>query len=79
VTRANPTAQTRSRQATPCARLRARSHARLKHAGIHLVSILKLDAMMTQYQSVGLIDDEQYQRYLDYVQANGAGENLGEE
>jgi hypothetical protein len=23
--------------------------ARLKHAGIHLISILKLDAMMTQY------------------------------
>jgi len=38
--------------------------ARLKHAAIHLISILKLDAMMTLYQSLGLIDDEQYQRYL---------------
>ena len=60
-------------------------HARLKHAGIHLIhlihliSILKLDAMMTQYQSVGLIADEQYQRYLDYVQATRAEENMGEE
>ena len=51
----------------------------LKHAGIHLISILKLDAMMTQYQSVGLIDDEQYQRYLDYVKANRAEEIMGEE
>jgi hypothetical protein len=35
--------------------------------------------MMMQYQLVGLIDDEQYQRYLDYVQANRAEENMGEE
>ena len=53
--------------------------ARLKHAGIHLISILKLDAMMTQYQSLGLIDDEEYQRYLDYVKANRAEEISGEE
>jgi hypothetical protein len=53
--------------------------ARLKHAGIHLISILKLDAMMTQYQSLGLIDDEQYQRYLDYVKANRAEEITGED
>ena len=55
------------------------ARARLKHAGIHLISILKLDAMMTQYQSLGLIDDEQYQRYLDYVKANRAEESAGEE
>jgi hypothetical protein len=53
--------------------------ARLKHAGIHLISILKLDAMMTHYQSVGLSDDEQYQRYLDYVQVNRAEEINGED
>jgi hypothetical protein len=53
--------------------------ARFKHADIHLISILKLDAMMTQYQSVGLIDDEQYQRYLDYVKANRAEELNGED
>jgi hypothetical protein len=55
------------------------ARARLKHAGIHLISILKLDAMMTQYQSLGLIDDDQYQRYLDYVKANRAEEITGEE
>jgi orotate phosphoribosyltransferase/uridine monophosphate synthetase len=55
------------------------ARARLKHAGIHLISILKLDAMMTHYQSVGLIDDEQYQRYLDYVKANRAEELNGED
>ncbi len=43
---------------------------RLKHAGIHLISILKLDVMMNLYHANGLIDDEQYQRYLDYVKAN---------
>jgi orotate phosphoribosyltransferase/uridine monophosphate synthetase len=43
---------------------------RLKHAGIHLVSILKLDVMMNFYHSESLIDDEQYQRYLDYLKAN---------
>ena len=55
------------------------ARARLKHAGIHLISILKLDAMMTQYQSLGLIDDDQYQRYLDYVKANRAEESAGED
>jgi orotate phosphoribosyltransferase len=54
------------------------ARTRLKHAGIHLISILKLDAMMTHYQSVGLVDDEQYQRYLDYAKANRAEES-GEE
>src|SRR5258707_705608 len=37
---------------------------RLKHEGINLISILKLDVMMNLYPSNGLIDDEQYQRYL---------------
>lgn len=53
---------------------------RLKHAGIHLISILKLDVMMNHYHSNGLIDDEQYQRYLDYITANQqAEEESGEE
>ena len=52
---------------------------RLKHVGIHLISILKLDVMMNHYHSNGLIDDEQYQRYLDYLKANQhAEEESGE-
>jgi len=43
---------------------------RLKHVGINLISILKLDVMMNLYHSNGLIDDEQYQSYLDYVKAS---------
>jgi orotate phosphoribosyltransferase/uridine monophosphate synthetase len=39
----------------------------LKQRGINLLSILKLDVMMTHYLSSGLIDDAQYQRYLNYV------------
>ena len=42
--------------------------ARLKHAGIHLISILKLDVMMNSFRSLGLIDEEQHQRYLSYAQ-----------
>ena len=41
--------------------------ARLKHAGIHLISILKLDVMMNSFRSLGLIDEEQHQRYLSYA------------
>jgi orotate phosphoribosyltransferase len=43
------------------------AHARLKHAGINLISILKLDVMMNLYHSNGWIDDEQYNRYLRYA------------
>jgi hypothetical protein len=53
--------------------------ARLKHADINFTSILNLDAMMRQYPSLGLIDDEQYQRYLDFVIANRAEEITGED
>ena len=42
---------------------------RLKHQGIHLISILKLDVMMNLYRSSGLIDEEQHERYLVYVRA----------
>lgn len=44
--------------------------ARLKHAGINLISILKLDVMMNSYRSLGLIDEEQHQRYLTYAQSS---------
>jgi len=43
------------------------AHARLKHAGLNLISILKLDVMMNLYHSNGWIEDEQYNRYLRYV------------
>lgn len=42
---------------------------RLKHQGIHLISILKLDVMMNLYRSSGLIDEDQHERYLAYVRA----------
>jgi len=43
------------------------AHARLKHAGINLISILKLDVMMNLYHSSALIDEEQYARYRAYA------------
>ncbi|HEX6543356.1 MAG TPA: phosphoribosyltransferase [Ktedonobacterales bacterium] len=43
------------------------AHARLKSQGINLISILKLDVMMNLYSNAGLIDPDDYQRYLDYV------------
>ena len=42
---------------------------RLKHLGINLISILKLDVMMNLYRSSGLLDEEQHERYLAYVRA----------
>ena len=42
---------------------------RLKHAGINLISILKLDVMMNLYRSSGLLDEEQHESYLAYVRA----------
>jgi orotate phosphoribosyltransferase len=42
---------------------------RLKHAGISLISILKLDVMMNLYRSSGLLDEEQHESYLAYVRA----------
>jgi orotate phosphoribosyltransferase/uridine monophosphate synthetase len=41
---------------------------RLKHAGINLISIIKLDMMMNFYRAMGLIDQEQHESYLRYVQ-----------
>lgn len=58
------------------------AHTRLKHAGINLISILKLDVMMNLYRSSGLIDEEQHERYLVYArsvrQAPGNGHASGE-
>jgi orotate phosphoribosyltransferase len=47
------------------------AHSRLKHAGINLISILKLDVMMNLYRANGLIDEEQYERYAAYARASG--------
>lgn len=43
------------------------AQARLKHVGVNLISILKLDVMMNLYHASGLIDDEQYTRYRAYA------------
>jgi orotate phosphoribosyltransferase len=54
------------------------AHARLKQSGINLISIIKLDVMMNFYQGEGLIDEEQYERYVAYVRANRAPAATGE-
>jgi orotate phosphoribosyltransferase/uridine monophosphate synthetase len=43
------------------------AYQRLKHSGINLISIIKLDMMMNLYRSSGLIDQEQHESYLKYV------------
>ncbi len=48
------------------------AHARLKQSGINLISIIKLDVMMNFYHEEGFIDDQQYERYVEYVRANRA-------
>jgi orotate phosphoribosyltransferase/uridine monophosphate synthetase len=45
------------------------AHDTLKQQGIGLISILKLEVMVNYYRSEGLISEEQYQSYLDYVRA----------
>ena len=42
------------------------AHQRLKHSGINLISIIKLDMMMNLYRSSALIDEERYEAYLNY-------------
>ncbi len=42
------------------------AHQRLKHSGINLISIIKLDMMMNLYRSSGLIDEERYDAYFTY-------------
>ena len=51
---------------------------RLKHLGINLISILKLDVMMNLYRSNGLIDEEQYERYLAYLRSGASTSTPGE-
>lgn len=46
------------------------AHARLKAQGINLISIIKLDVMMKFYSSAGLIDPDDYQRYLTFAKQN---------
>jgi len=46
------------------------AHARLKAQGINLISILKLEVMMKFYSSQGLIDPDDYQRYVEYTKRN---------
>ncbi|HEU5348844.1 MAG TPA: phosphoribosyltransferase [Ktedonobacterales bacterium] len=46
------------------------AHARLKAQGINLISILKLDVMMNLYSAAGLIDPDEYQRYVEYTKRN---------
>ncbi len=48
---------------------------RLKQIGVNLISIIKLDVMMNLYQANGLISEEQYERYQDYVRANRAAQS----
>ena len=42
------------------------AHQRLKHSGINLISIIKLDMMMNLYRSSGLIDEDRYDAYVTY-------------
>ena len=51
------------------------ARARLKRAGINLISILKLDVMMNHYYESSLITEAQHDNYLNYVRANRAAES----
>lgn len=46
------------------------AHARLKAEGINLISIIKLDVMMKYYSSEGLIDPDDYERYVEFAKRN---------
>ncbi len=47
---------------------------RLRHHGYNLISILKLDVMLTHYMSRGLISEETYQTCAEYLRSK-QGEN----
>src|SRR5579875_3530230 len=47
---------------------------RLRHRGYNLISILKLDVMLTHYMSRGLISEETYQTCAEYLRSK-QGEN----
>lgn len=51
------------------------ARARLKRAGVNLISILKLDMMMNLYYESSLITEAQHNSYLNYVRANRAAES----
>jgi orotate phosphoribosyltransferase len=46
--------------------------AALKHAGINLVSILKLDQIVTYLMSAGHIEEEQYRQTMAYIESRAA-------
>jgi len=54
------------------------AYQRLKHAGINLISIIKLDMMMNLYRSNGLIDQEQHDSYLAYVKESRPAPSVSE-
>ncbi len=45
---------------------------RLRQHGYNLMSILKLDVMLTYYVNKGLIAEDDFRRCMDYIQANQA-------
>jgi orotate phosphoribosyltransferase/uridine monophosphate synthetase len=49
---------------------------RLRHHGYNLISILKLDVMLTHYMSRGLISEETYQICAEYLRSK-QGESNG--
>ena len=49
---------------------------RLRHQGYNLISILKLDVMLTHYMSRGLISEETYQTSAEYLRSK-QGESNG--
>ncbi len=44
----------------------------LKHYGLNLISILKLEVMLNHYHSLGLIDQDMYERCVQYVRTHQA-------
>ncbi|MBA3823220.1 MAG: phosphoribosyltransferase [Ktedonobacterales bacterium] len=44
----------------------------LKHYGLNLISILKLEVMLNHYHSLGLIDQEMFERCVEYVRTHQA-------
>ncbi|HEY7347242.1 MAG TPA: phosphoribosyltransferase [Ktedonobacterales bacterium] len=48
---------------------------RLHQHGYNLISILKLDVMLTYYVNKGLISEQDFRRCMDYIQANQAARN----
>jgi orotate phosphoribosyltransferase/uridine monophosphate synthetase len=46
------------------------ARARLKHAGVNLISILTLDVMMNLYYESNLITEQQHSQYLTYARAS---------